>query len=203
MPRHPTPKPKATKATKATKARSEVGLVELAPPKDKDAPVNHTGHKLAALDSLKPHPRNPNTHPDSQIALLAKIIAHQGWRAPIVVSERSGLIVAGHARLAAAQRLGLADAPVNFQAFASDADEVAHLLADNKIAELAELDLDEVKGLLDELQGAIDLELTGFDLSALSGNQDASPPGEFPVSDENISTEHLCPKCGYKWSGGK
>ena len=54
---------------------------------------------------LVPHPRNPNKHGDNQIALLAKIIGNQGWRNPIVVSERSGFIVAGHGRLGAARVL--------------------------------------------------------------------------------------------------
>ncbi len=172
-------------------------------------PANHSGHKLTAIASLKPHPRNPNTHPDSQIALLAKIIAHQGWRVPIVVSKRSGLIVAGHARLAAAQRLGLTHAPVNFQPFATDQDELAHLLADNKIAELAELNLEDVRTLVGELSLEM-RELAGFDANELKkllagafNDSEPHPAAEFPVCDETISTEHQCEKCGYKWSGGQ
>ena len=61
---------------------------------------------------------------------------HQGWRHPITVSKQSGYIVAGHGRLAAAQSLGWAKAPVDMQDFENEADEFAHLIADNKIAEL-------------------------------------------------------------------
>ena len=48
--------------------------------------------ELVELAGIKPNPRNPNQHPDSQIELLAKIIGGddeqegQGWRAPITVS---------------------------------------------------------------------------------------------------------------------
>lgn len=30
---------------------------------------------------------------------------------------------------------------------------------------------------------------------------DPEPPDEFPVVDENIPTDHQCPKCSYRWSG--
>ena len=62
--------------------------------------------KLVPIESLKRHPRNPNTHPDSQIKLLANIIAKSGFRSPIVVSNRSGFITKGHGRLDAAERYG-------------------------------------------------------------------------------------------------
>ena len=117
---------------------------------------------------LVPHPRNPNKHSDKQIALLAKIIGNQGWRNPIVVSERSGFIVAGHGRLGAARVLNVEKVPVDLQAFENEAEEYAHLIADNRIAELAEADRDELAGLIKELEGKIDLDLTGFDAPSLA-----------------------------------
>jgi hypothetical protein len=80
----------------------------------------HCAHDAeVAIADLKPNPANPNKHPDSQIALLAKIIKAQGWRNPIVVSNRSGLITKGHGRLAAALMLGATHAPVDYQDYAS------------------------------------------------------------------------------------
>ena len=70
--------------------------------------------ELVDIAKLVPNPRNPNRHPDKQIELLAKIIKSQGWRAPITVSTRSGFIVRGHGRLAAAQKLGLTEVPVDW-----------------------------------------------------------------------------------------
>lgn len=64
-------------------------------------------------ESLIEHPRNINQHPKEQIELLAKIIKHQGWRNSIVVSERSGFVVKGHGRLAAALLLGCEQVPVD------------------------------------------------------------------------------------------
>src|SRR5262245_5749664 len=61
---------------------------------------------MVGIEKLVTNPRNPNQHPQTQIALLAKVINHQGWRSPIVVSNRSGFIVAGHGRFEAAKLLG-------------------------------------------------------------------------------------------------
>jgi len=160
--------------------------------------------KVVPLGDLRPNPRNPNTHPPDQIELLAKVIKVQGWRNPIVVSRRSGFVVSGHGRLEAAQRLGLQSAPVDFQDFKTEADELAHLLADNRIAELAELDQGLLKDLAEHLQGfeGFDTELTGFSsdewASLLAGVQ---APEDFAPLDENLPTDFHCPKCGYRWSG--
>ena len=116
---------------------------------------------------LVPNPRNPYNHPDQQIALLTKIIAAQGWRAPITVSKRSGFIVRGHARLMAAELLGC-KAPVDYQSYENEAAEYADLIADNRLAELAEFNRPMAKDLLEELSaGQIDTDLTGFDQLAL------------------------------------
>ena len=136
---------------------------------------------------LVPHPRNPNKHSDKQIALLAKIIGNQGWRNPIVVSERSGFIVAGHGRLGAARVLNVEKVPVDLQAFENEAEEYAHLIADNRIAELAEADRDELAGLIKELEGKIDLDLTGFDapsLAELLGEDEGSDVDAEPQIDK-------------------
>ena len=136
---------------------------------------------------LVPHPRNPNKHDDKQIALLAKIIRNQGWRNPIVVSERSGFIVAGHGRLGAARVLNVEKVPVDLQAFTNEAEEYAHLIADNRIAELAEASKDELAGLIKELEGKIDLDLTGFDapsLAELLGEAEGSDVDAEPQTDK-------------------
>ena len=114
---------------------------------------------------LKPNPDNPNRHSAHQLALLAKIIEEQGWRNPITLSKRSGLVVRGHGRLEAAILLGCNVVPVDEQEYASEAAELADLLADNRLSELAELDDEALKSLLAKISDAdptFDRELTGF-----------------------------------------
>lgn len=139
--------------------------------------------ELVDVATLQPHPRNPNKHGDRQIALLAKVIRHQGWRSPIVVSRRSGFVIAGHGRLQAAALLQVEKVPVDYQDFACEADEYAHLVADNRIAELAEIDSAELAGLLKELDGKIDLELTGFDAEAVQSATDAFDVSEIAAPE--------------------
>ena len=62
----------------------------------------------------------------------------------------------------AAKKLGVKIVPVDYQDFNSDADEIAVLVADNRLAELSETSEDDLKKILSELDGEIDIELTGF-----------------------------------------
>ena len=126
-------------------------------------PVFCAFDKIVPVGEVKPNPKNPNQHPEEQIDLLAKIIRAQGWRAPVTVSTLSGLVVRGHGRLMAAIHAGLSHVPVDYQHYDSEEAETAALIADNRIAELAEID----NKMLAELFGgfdaeAIDVSLTGY-----------------------------------------
>lgn len=156
-----------------------------------DAPPVHCAHaEMVVPDRLVDHPRNPNRHGDLQLELLEKIIRHQGWRSPVTVSRLSGFVVAGHARVEVARRIGCM-VPVDYQDFATDADEVAHLIADNRIAELATIDLPVLKDALIEIDtGAIDMDLTGFTQTAIEKMMVV--PFPLPVSEAP-----KCPRCGY------
>lgn len=113
--------------------------------------------------ALVPNPKNPNTHPDSQIQLLGRIIRQTGWRQPITVSNRSGFIVKGHGRLAAALLEELQEVPVDYQDYATEAEEYADLVADNRLAELAEIDQKLLADIFADIDtGEIPLELTGY-----------------------------------------
>jgi len=121
--------------------------------------------KIVSVDSLIANPRNPNKHPDRQIEMLAKIIAHQGQRSPVVVSNRSGFIVKGHGRLQAIISLGWPDIAVDYQDYDSEAQEFQDMVADNKIAELADHDnLFMIEGMRE-----LELDDSDFDLLGLDG----------------------------------
>ena len=112
--------------------------------------------------ALVPYARNARTHSDEQVAQIAASIREWGWTMPVLVDE-AGTIIAGHGRVLAAQRLGIAEVPVMVAAGWSDAKRRAYVIADNKLAlnagwdeELLRLELGELKGL------GVDLGLTGF-----------------------------------------
>ncbi len=118
--------------------------------------------KMEQIEKLVPNPRNPNKHPDEQVEILGRLIKAHGWRSPVVVSSRSGFIVKGHGRLLAAQAIGEKEVPVDVQAYATEAEEWADLIADNRVQELSEFQFSDVAAILKELEGKIDLGLTAF-----------------------------------------
>lgn len=126
-------------------------------------PVFCAHDAIVDVAKLVPNPKNPNQHPDSQIQLLGRIIRQTGWRQPITVSKRSGFIVKGHGHLSAALLEGIKEAPVDYQNYTNDAEEYADLVADNRIAELAETDNRLLADIFAEIDtGEIPMELTGY-----------------------------------------
>lgn len=133
--------------------------------------VNCAHDELVELHKLIPNPKNPNKHPEKQIDRLAKIIDYQGMRSPIVVSKKSGFITRGHGKLEALKQLGWEKAPVNFQDYDSEAQEYADIVADNAIAEWAELDLSGVNTEVLELGPDSDVDLRGFKSCVIDLNE--------------------------------
>ena len=115
------------------------------------------------IKDLRRHPKNAKKHPKSQIKKLAEYIKKTGWRVPIIVSKRSGFIVSGHGKLEAAKELGMEEVPVVFQEFSSEKEEIQFLLADNRLAELGQMDGDALSEVISELGSGADIELIGFD----------------------------------------
>ena len=181
-------------------------------------PVHCAHDVLADVETLVPNPRNPNQHSSEQIRLLAKIIKHQGWRAPVTTSSRSGFIVRGHGRLAAAKLLGVDLVPVDRQDYTTEAEEWADLVADNRLSELSEMDGASLTELLQELDAGMlevlgaDMELTGFTEAALAElmsqfepeeeleEVEAPEPPAQPVTRPGdlwlLGRVARCPRCG-------
>lgn len=146
---------------------------------------------LVSPESLTPHPKNMNKHSDAQIERLVKLIEYQGFRNPIIVQKGTGLVVAGHGRLMAAQKLGLKEVPVTEQEFESEAQLYAYMVSDNAIAEMAVLDLSMVNAEVGNLGPDFDLQLLGIE------NFELDPPvftADLPKDSE--SKPKTCPACG-------
>lgn len=137
-------------------------------------PVYCAHDAVVPVSEMRPNPKNPNTHPEEQLKRLGAIIRGAGWRNPITVSTRSGLIVRGHGRLAAAQMEGLTEVPVDYQNYASDAEELADLVADNRIAELADPDMQKLAEIFEEIVSSdTSIDMTGYTFSEYSEIADA------------------------------
>jgi ParB-like chromosome segregation protein Spo0J len=117
---------------------------------------------------LLPYARNARTHSDDQVAQIAASIAEFGFTNPILAGS-DGVIVAGHGRLAAAQKLGLEVVPVVVLDHLSPTQRRALVIADNRIAENAGWDDAMLRVEIAALQDDdFDVSLTGFDADALA-----------------------------------
>jgi DNA modification methylase len=123
--------------------------------------------ELWPIEKLRPYERNPRTHSETQVDQIAASMVEFGWTNPVLVDEQGG-ILAGHGRLLAARKLGLAEVPVIRFEHLSEAQKRAYLIADNQLALQAgwseELLAAELAWLRDE---RFDLDLVGFDATEL------------------------------------
>ena len=115
--------------------------------------------ELLPLNKIKEHPSNRNFHPEKQINALSKIIAKNGQRSPIVVSNLSKTIVKGHGRKKAIEALGWEMAAVEYQDYDNELQEFNDRIADNEIARYSEFDSVGFREDLSEL----DIELDDLD----------------------------------------
>src|ERR1039458_8647719 len=127
--------------------------------------LSHIQVVLRALESLLPCARNSRTHSDEQVAQVAASIKEFGWTSPILV-DGEGTVIAGHARLMAARKLGMDQVPVIVLAHLTPAQRRALVIADNKLAMNAGWDETMLREtMLREEMSSLDAD--GFDLAVV------------------------------------
>lgn len=146
-----------------------------------------------SLDRLVPFARNPRTHTEEQVAQIAASIVEFGWTNPVLVGA-DGVIIAGHARIMAARKLGLSEVPVIVLDHLSEAQRRALVIADNQLA-LAGTGWDEelLRGLLVDLrQDEFNLDVLGFSDEEIAAwlTQDPEAPQE-GLAEEDAVPEPL------------
>jgi ParB-like chromosome segregation protein Spo0J len=119
-------------------------------------------------EKLIPYARNSRTHSDDQVQQIMGSIKEFGFTNPVLV-DGDGVIIAGHGRTMAAQRLGMKEVPCLRLSHLTEAQKRAYIIADNKLALNAGWDDEmlsvELRNLRDE---DFDLSLTGFDDAELA-----------------------------------
>ena len=124
--------------------------------------------KLVEVDRLIGYARNAKKHSNEQIDLICRSIEEYGWTVPCLIDGANG-IIAGHGRVAAANRLGLKRVPCIDLSHLSETQKRAYVIADNQIPNFGtSWDMDMLKLELTELRAAdFDLALTGFSVDEL------------------------------------
>lgn len=176
-----------------------------------------------SVKELIPYDRNPKSHPDEQIEQLANSITEWGWTIPILVDE-DGMVIAGHGRLYAADRLGIEAVPVMVAEGWSDEQKRAYVIADNKLAENGGWDsaiyFSELKALqakdFDISLAGVDIDLSDYDytpnlapdtawaeineqdMDKSAGNLEQSMANAGRDQSER-GTEVMCPNCAHSF----
>lgn len=150
--------------------------------------------ELISPKELKDHPKNRNKHGQDQIERLAELYKYHGIRHPIIVSKRSGFIVAGHGRRLSALRAGLKEFPVVYQDFESNEAEYAFLISDNSISDWSDLDLAGINADLPDLGPDFNIDHLGIKNFTLDMNDKEFDP-DFEDEDEE-KKKKSCPHCG-------
>ena len=145
-----------------------------------------------SLSLLRPYERNAKIHGPQQIEKLKDSIREFGFLTPCLIDGDLN-IIAGHGRVMAAKELGMETVPCVFVEGLTDAQRRAYILADNKLGELGEWDMDivtdELTALADE---DFDISLTGFDLDLDAGDfvtddgYDPAPPKDAKSKRGNL-----------------
>jgi ParB-like chromosome segregation protein Spo0J len=125
-------------------------------------------YKAALVADLIPYARNSRTHSDAQVGKIAASIQEFGFLNPVIIDGNNG-IVAGHGRVLAAQKLGMAEVPVIEASHLTEAQRRAYVIADNRLALDAGWDEEMLRVEFEELEAlGFDLELTGFHHSEIN-----------------------------------
>ena len=167
--------------------------------------------ELRDIREIHPYEKNPRIN-DKAVDAVAASLKEFGFRQPIVI-DKDDIIIVGHTRYKAAQKLGLEKVPVHVAEDLTDAQIKAYRIADNQTATIADWDYDLLPLELQELNNMdFNLELLGFDSDKLAQllasdveagltDEDAVPeppkvattkPGDLYLLGGKVK----CPKCG-------
>lgn len=160
---------------------------------------------MTELKKLKMYKKNPRRN-DHVVAQAKRAIENFGFRVP-VLAKKDGEIIDGHLRLKAAKALGHKEIPVIFVDDMSEDQIRAFRLSINKISELADWDLDLLKGEFDALREAdFDFSTTSFEAYEISElfqpEEEVKPVGteeQFQLDEQKKKRRTTCPACGYRF----
>ena len=164
---------------------------------------------MTSIKDLKSDHKNARRRTDRSAELIKESLQRYGAARSIVIDE-DNRILAGNGTIEGAKEAGIN----RIRVIETDGDEVIAVrrtglteeqkvglaLADNRTADLSEWDQDMLNRLGE--QHDISLFFSQDDLDGILDTEvEQLPPEDFAEVDDDITTEHRCPSCGYEWSG--
>lgn len=147
------------------------------------------------VSDLTPDSRNARKHADADIAAICASIRDFGFCDPVAVWGPKNVIVEGHGRVLAAQKLGMTEVPVIRLDNLTDDQRRAYALAHNRTAELSGWDFPELDATLAELEASFDMSLYGFD-SAVPADELEELFAPSAPKQQSEEKRVQCPHCG-------
>ncbi|MCF0223807.1 MAG: ParB N-terminal domain-containing protein [Fibrobacter sp.] len=151
------------------------------------------------IGKVKPYERNPRNNKEA-VEKVANSIKEFGFKQPIVVDSEN-VIIAGHTRLLAAKKLGMDKVPVVFANDLTPEQVRMYRLADNKVAEFSEWDIDLLKAELQSLDGSFNFADFGF--GDFFCNEPTGDDSDFDVDDAMQSIVDPVTQLGDIWKLGR
>ena len=160
------------------------------------------------ITSLSADPANVRRHSEAQIEKLMAALRRWGQTLPLL-ADQNNVVRVGNARLEAARRLGWERVKI-VRLDLPPSEWTALAISDNRLHDDSEFNDEALALVLSALhtESADLAAAAGFspdEIAALVGANSepapAEPPADFPAVDENVATEHQCPRCHYRWSG--
>ena len=145
--------------------------------------------KYMPVNDIKPYKNNPRIN-EKAIPYVMNSIKEFGFKNPIII-DKNNIIICGHTRLESAKRLKYTEVPVIYADDLSDEQIKAFRLADNKVSEIAEWDLELLDNELSEID--LDMEQFGFELSDGESLFEEEEKEEKEVNKKILK----CPVCGH------
>ena len=150
------------------------------------------------IDDLIPYINNAKVHSEDQITRISSSIREFGFLTPVLIDKDKN-IIAGHGRIMAAKKLKIDAIPCVFVEGLTEQQRKAYILADNRLGELAEWDMDLVSSELDMLQdNDFDIDMFAFELPDPEDDTSAEPVQETEIPEQ---VESRC-KLGDIWKLG-
>ena len=129
------------------------------------------------VELLKPYEKNTKIHSDEQVEKLCRSIEEFGFISPILIDGEMN-VIAGHGRLMAAKRIGMKTAPCLFIDGLTENQRRAYILADNRLNEYSEWDMELVAQEMEELNlEAADLDFLEFQFDELAEEEPEEETG--------------------------
>lgn len=146
---------------------------------------------LKHIDELIPYENNPRNNEDA-VQAVANSIESFGFKVPVII-DRDNVVVAGHTRLKAAKRLGMAEVPCIVADDLTEEQIRAFRLADNKVSELAEWDFSKLETELASID--FDMSAFGFEIESEDEDETSEHPDRKDLSEEEGGCFEVIVEC--------